>query len=264
MTGVTHSGVLGVSRPDSGLVDALSPSPNHGERVGIAPPDCLILHYTGMADGPSAINWLCNPDSQVSCHYVVEEDGRVLQLVAEARRAWHAGRSSWAGNTDMNSASIGIEIVNAGHPGGLPDYPDAQIASVIALCRDLVGRHPIPPERVLAHSDVAPGRKEDPGERFPWSRLFEAGVGLWVPPRPDQDGPALLAEDHGAAVASLQTALQLHGYDLEASGTYDPVTEAVVRAFQLHFRPERVDGVADAATVAILRDLLDLRAARSS
>ena len=152
---------------DSALVDAVLPSPNHGERTAGRAPDCLILHYTGMADGPSAIAWLRNPAAEVSCHYVV------------------AGRSSWHGETDLNSASIGIEIVNAGHPGGLPPYPDAQVASVIALCRDVVGRHAIARDRVLAHSDVAPGRKLDPGERFPWDRLHANGVGLWVPPRPD-------------------------------------------------------------------------------
>ncbi len=217
-------------------------------------PDCLVLHYTGMADGPSAVARLRDPASQVSCHYVVEEDGRIIQLVAEARRAWHAGRSFWAGETDLNDASIGIEIVNAGHPGGLPPYPDAQVAAVVALCRDLVGRHPIPPARVLAHSDIAPGRKVDPGERFPWRRLFEAGVGLWVPPRPDRDGPVLEAGQAGAAIADLQTALRGCGYGLAVTGEFDPATAAVVRSFQLRFRPARADGRADPATLATLAD----------
>ncbi len=237
------------------------PSPNHGERQGGRAPTSIVLHYTGMADGPSAIAWLRNPDSQVSCHYVVEEDGRVLQLVPETRRAWHAGRSFWDGETDLNSASVGIEIVNAGHPGGLPPYPAEQVASVIALCRDLIARHAIRSDRVLAHSDVAPGRKLDPGERFPWAQLHAAGVGLWVPPRSDgpSDGAYRLG-DRGPAVASFQADLRRYGYGVEPSGVFDAVTEAVVRSVQLRFRPARVDGIADGATLATLADLLAARA----
>ena len=170
--------------PESGLVTRLCASPNHGERVGGRAPDSIILHYTGMADGASALAWLCNPRSSVSCHYVVEEDGAVVQLVAEARRAWHAGRSCWHGVEDMNSASLGIEIVNSGHDAGLPPFPERQIRAVIALVpRSRRARHAIAPERILAHSDIAPGRKQDPGERFPWSELFRAGIGHWVPER---------------------------------------------------------------------------------
>lgn len=244
-----------LTRADCTLVDAVLPSPNHGARAGGRGPSCLILHYTGMADGPAAIAWLRNPDAQVSCHYVVQEDGRVLQLVAEGRRAWHAGRSFWDGETDLNSASIGIEIVNAGHPGGLPAYPDRQIASVIALCRDLIARHRIRPDRVLAHSDVAPGRKLDPGERFPWDRLHAGGVGSWVVPRLDLPGAPLSPGDRGAAVETLQADLRGYGYGIEPTGDYDGATETVVRAFQLHFRPARVDGIADPGTVATLADL---------
>lgn len=260
MNGPEPAGPADFEEPDSRLVDLVLPSPNHGERRATGKPNCIVLHYTGMGDGPSAIAWLRNPASQVSCHYVVEEDGRVLQLVAEARRAWHAGRSSWAGETDLNDVSIGIEVVNAGHPGGLPPYPDPQVEAVVALCRDLVERSPIPSARVLAHSDVAPGRKIDPGEMFPWRRLFEAGVGLWVPPHPDRDGPVLETGQAGPRVADLKADLRACGYGIDVTGEFDPATAAVVRSFQLRFRPARVDGRADQATLATLADLRALLA----
>ena len=242
-------------RPESPLATAFRPSPNHGERVAGQRPDCMVLHYTGMASKASAIDWLCDPASQVSCHYVVDEGGAVLQLVPEERRAWHAGLSYWRGRTDLNSASIGVEIVNTGHEGGLPSYPDMQIEAVIALCLDVAGRHHIPRDAILAHSDIAPGRKRDPGERFPWKRLHDRGLGLWVPPRPWRDGPALRPGDAGEGVADFQSALRLHGYGLERTGIFDVATEKVVRAFQLHFRPERVDGVADGGTLDTLAAL---------
>jgi N-acetylmuramoyl-L-alanine amidase len=161
----------------------------------------------------------------------------------------------------MNSRSIGIEIINGGHPGGLPSYPDAQVDAVVALSRDIVRRHAISPDRVLAHSDVAPGRKQDPGERFPWDRLFRAGVGLWVPPRADEPGPVLRLGDTGPEIEALQRRLKSYGYGLAASGDFDSETEKVIEAFQLHFRPSRVDGIADPATVGTLIDLLDARTA---
>jgi N-acetylmuramoyl-L-alanine amidase len=255
-----HAAAPPLDRPDSACVDTVLPSPNHGERRDGRAPDSLVLHYTGMADGPSAIRWLCTPESEVSCHYVVEEDGRVLQLVAEQRRAWHAGRSSWAGETDMNSASIGVEIVNAGHPGGLPPYPDRQVEAVIALCSDIVARYGLAAERVLAHSDIAPGRKLDPGERFPWRRLAEAGVGLWVAPQLAGSGSGLHPGARGPSVTDLQEALRSYGYGIEPTGRYDTATETVVRAFQLHFRPDRVDGLADPETLATSQALLAARA----
>lgn len=241
--------------PTGFAIDSSRTSPNHGPRAaGYVGPDMVLLHYTGMRDGPSAIDWLCNPASQVSCHYVVTEDGDVLRLVPEECRAWHAGRSSWAGVTDINSASIGIEIVNGGHDFGLPPYPDRQIEALIALCRDIVVRHGIAPGRVLAHSDVAPGRKRDPGELFPWQRLATAGLGLFVPPAPDRPGLTLETGHEGEEVMALQRALAAFGYGLEPTGSYDPLTETVVQAFQRHFRPVRVDGRADPGT----RDTLDL------
>lgn len=248
-------------KPDVGPAAAFVASPNHGERAGDRRPDMLVLHYTGMASGQAALDWLCNPSAQVSCHYFVREDGSILQLVPERRRAWHAGASSWEGERDINSRSIGIEIVNAGHPGGLPPFPDAQIAAVVSLCRDIVGRHSIAPRRVLAHSDIAPGRKIDPGEVFPWERLHACGVGHWVEPAAITAGPALAPEDRGEAVAGLQRQLADYGYGLAASGVYDAATELVVEAFQRHFRPARIDGIADPSTRATVDKLMAAMAA---
>jgi len=249
--------------PDSKVAAKIFPSPNHGERVdnngGPRLPDMLVLHYTGMPDAGEALQWLCNPISQVSAHYFVFENGHVLQLVPEARRAWHAGRSSWDGETDINSASIGIEIANPGHPGGMPPYPEPQIAAVVALCRDIVARWRIPGPRVLAHSDIAPDRKCDPGENFPWERLHAAGVGHWVRPAAVGGGRFLSPGDRGQPVEALQAMFALYGYGLPITGLYDNSTEAVVRAFQRHCRQERVDGIADASTLTTLRDLIASR-----
>jgi N-acetylmuramoyl-L-alanine amidase len=242
--------------PQSPAAAKVFPSPNHGERKNGRRPDMLILHYTGMPDEGQALQWLCNPLSEVSAHYFVFENGHVLQLVPEERRAWHAGVGSWRGETDLNSASIGVEIANPGHPGGLPPFGDAQIASVIRLCRDIVARWGIGPERVLAHSDVAPSRKQDPGERFPWLTLHEAGVGHYVRPADMRDGRFFARGDRGQPVEALQAMLAMYGYGLDISGEFDQATHDVVVAFQRHFRPQRVDGVADASTITTLRDLL--------
>ncbi len=241
--------------PESPLASSVHPSPNHGERRS-GPVDLLILHYTGMDSAATALQRLANPVAEVSAHYVVLEDGRVVQMVPEGRRAWHAGQGSWAGLSDINSRSLGIEIVNGGHAGGLPAYPEAQIAAVIDLCRDLTTRCSIPPQRVLAHSDIAPERKEDPGEHFPWDRLARAGIGHWVAPTPIRDGRFFSEGDAGQPVEALQAMFVLYGYDLPVTGAFDARTKAVVTAFQRHFRPARVDGVADASTITTLRDLL--------
>ena len=231
-------------------------SPNFGPRHDGMSPDCLILHYTGMETGQAAENWLCTSESEVSSHYLVYEDGRVVQMVCEANRAWHAGKGSWKGQNDVNSFSIGIEMVNCGPLDGFPDFPDPQIESVIRLANDICQRHAIAPERVLAHSDVAPGRKIDPGERFPWARLAEAGVGHYVVPSPVQGGRFLFMGDRGEPVEALQSMLSIYGYDIEITGFFDEKTRIVVEAFQLHFRPIRVDGVADRSTIETLHRLL--------
>jgi N-acetylmuramoyl-L-alanine amidase len=245
-----------IAAPDSPLATRLVPSPNHGERAAGRSIDAIVLHYTGMASGPAAIAWLADPRSQVSAHYVVEEDGAILQMVPEERRAWHAGRGSWRGESDLNSVSIGIEIVNGGHDYGCPDYPDAQIEAVIALCADIAARRRVPPDRVLAHSDIAPERKADPGEKFPWSRLATHGLGLFAPARPLGPAEGLAAGAAGPAVAALQAKLSRVGYAVGEPGLYDAATQAAVVAFQRRHRPERIDGVADASTVGTLEDVI--------
>ncbi|MBB3452381.1 N-acetylmuramoyl-L-alanine amidase [Rhizobium sp. BK313] len=235
---------------------SVQPSPNHGERRGGHKPDMILLHYTGMGTAEVALDWLCRDESQVSSHYFVFEDGRVIQLVPEERRAWHAGKSVWHNEADINSLSIGIEIANAGHPGGLPDFPDAQIEAVIELCRDCGQRWAISPERVLGHSDVAPVRKVDPGEKFPWARLAAAGVGHWVEPAPITGGRFFQKGDVGQPIEALQSMLSLYGYGTEITGEFSTKLEGDVEAFQRHFRQERVDGIADFSTIDTLHRLL--------
>lgn len=232
-----------------------APSPNFDARTG--PPDMLILHYTGMATGEAALARMRDPEAKVSAHYMVEEYGRVFALVPEERRAWHAGLSFWRGATDINSGSIGIEIVNPGHELGYPTFPDAQIAAVIDLLTDIRSRWTIPDDRILGHSDVAPGRKEDPGEKFPWKRLAEAGHGLWVEPAA-APGVALAEGDVGTGVFALQAGLTRFGYSCPPSGTYDAWTTTVVHAFQSHWRQTDVTGAADGETRARLMALLRL------
>jgi N-acetylmuramoyl-L-alanine amidase len=231
-------------------------SPNFGPRRDGLKADMIVLHYTGMESGEAAERWLCDPASEVSSHYIVHEDGRIVQMVREADRAWHAGRSSWRGVSDVNSCSIGIEIANPGHEFGYPAFPDGQIEAVIGLCSGICVRHGVAQERVLAHSDVAPGRKRDPGEKFPWRVLHEAGIGHLVEPAPVRGGRFLSAGDGGEPVEALQSMLALYGYGVEITGFFDPATFAVVEAFQRHFRPELVDGVADRSTIETLHRLL--------
>jgi N-acetylmuramoyl-L-alanine amidase len=233
----------------------LAPSSNFDARTG--PPDMLILHYTGMQTGAAALQRLADPAARVSAHYLVEEDGRVFGLVPEERRAWHAGKSFWRGETDINTASIGIEIVNPGHEWGYRAFPDAQIDSVIALLSGIRERWDIPDARILAHSDVAPARKADPGELFPWKRLAQAGHGFWFEPEAPP-GAALTLGDDGPGVFILQAGLHRLGYEPMPSGTYDEETATVVRAFQRHWRPDRVDGIADGETRARLMAMLRL------
>jgi N-acetylmuramoyl-L-alanine amidase len=247
-------------RPDSFMVADVVPSPNHDARQG-GPPDMVLLHYTGMRSGDAALARLCASESKVSAHYIVFEDGRIVQCVPEDLRAWHAGVSFWAGETDINSRSIGIEIVNPGHEFGYTEFPSRQIAAVISLCRSIAARRgPVAADRVLAHSDVAPARKEDPGEKFPWNLLFESGIGHWVRPAPlDVSGHVLKAGDEGDQVTRLQQMLARYGYGIKDTGDYDDATRLVVTAFQRHFRPARVDGIADASTTRTLRALLETR-----
>ena len=242
--------------PDSALVSRIFPSGNINAREGGLKPAILILHYTGMPTAESAIQWLAAPESKVSCHYVVDEAGGITQMVPEAARAWHAGVSHWKGAADINSRSIGIEIHNPGHDGGYPDFPEAQMAAVEALSLDIAGRHSIEPRHVLAHSDVAPRRKIDPGEKFDWARLARAGAGHWTAPVAVSPGVVLERGARGEEVLRLQETLMAYGYGVPCTGEYCEDTEFVVAAFQRHFRPAVVDGRADRSTVETLTTLL--------
>lgn len=242
-----------------------APSPNFDARRG--PPDMLVLHYTGMQTAEAAVARLCDPEAKVSAHYVVDEDGAILRLVAEERRAWHAGRGAWQGETDCNAASIGIEIVNPGHEFGYRDFPEAQIASVISLISDIRTRWTIPDARIIGHSDLAPERKQDPGERFPWKRLASVGHGLWFEPAHERIaalGAPLGPGDEGLGVIVLRAGLHRLGYGLQPGGDYDDATKLTVEAFQRHWRPGQVDGIADGETRATLMGVLQLATAEST
>jgi N-acetylmuramoyl-L-alanine amidase len=230
-----------------------APSPNHDERP--RDPDMIVLHYTGMPTGEAALARLRDPAAKVSAHYLVEEDGRVFRLVAEERRAWHAGVSFWRGEVALNGCSIGIEVVNPGHEWGYRPFPEVQVGAVITLVADIRSRWSIPDERIVGHSDIAPRRKQDPGELFPWASLAAAGHGLWVEPS-GAAGGSLGPGDAGAEVASLRTALARLGYDCPPDDMFDDDLAITVTAFQRHWRPASVDGVADADTLARLSALL--------
>ncbi len=232
------------------------PSPNHDERPDGCPIDTLILHYTGTKTGQEAIDRLRDPAAGVSSHYVVDEDGFVLRLVAEERRAFHAGRSFWRGRRALDDRSIGIEIVNPGHEWGYRDFPVMQLAAVCDLCLSILSRHPIPARNVVGHSDVAPDRKQDPGERFDWEQLARNGVGLFPRGVPDL-GTGLPLRDAGA-LRGVRAALAAIGYDVAPEGALDPALATVLRAFQRHWRPEGVTGQADAGTVARLGAVVQL------
>jgi N-acetylmuramoyl-L-alanine amidase len=247
-------------QPDSCVAAEVRASPNHGERKPGMKLNMLVLHYTGMSTAEAAISHLCSPASEVSAHYVVLEDGHIVQCVPEQRRAWHAGQSSWEGETDINSCSIGIEIVNPGHDAGYPDFPKRQIAAVTALCRSILTRYRIPAERVLAHSDVAPTRKHDPGEKFPWRTLHSSGIGLWVKPAPIVPGGTIyVLGENNPAIKEMQELLNRYGYAVTPTGYLDGNTRDAIAAFQRHFRPEKVDGVFDISTLETLRSLVALR-----
>ena len=240
------------------------PSVNFDARA--AEIDLVILHYTGMADADTALRRLTDPApiagrypgpwqapdidpetplGRASAHYVVGEDGAVFRLVAEDMRAWHAGVSSWEGREDVNSRSIGVEIVNGGHDYGLPDFPDLQIEAVIALIADILKRNALAPSRVLAHSDIAPARKQDPGEKFPWKRLAEAGVAIWP------EYVAVQADANPDPVL-IQRQLKTIGYSVQETGAFDDEVRLALSAFQRRFRPARIDGLADEETQMLL------------
>ena len=217
------------------------PSPNQDNRPAGVPVDMLILHYTGMQTAEAALDRLRDPAAAVSSHYVVEEDGAVWRLVPEERRAFHAGVSSWRGHTALNSRCVGIEIVNPGHEWGYRPFPALQMAAVCDLCLGILSRHAIPARNVVGHSDVAPDRKQDPGELFHWQGLAANGVGLW--PGPD-----------GAPALDARAALETIGYPVPDLGT-------TLRAFQRHWLPDRVTGEGCPATLVRLGAVLAATAA---
>lgn len=268
------------------------PSLNFDERN--VKPDMLVLHYTGMPSAQAALDKLRdgNTSSRVSAHYVVDEDGTVYRLVPEDKRAWHAGVSAWRGKTDINARSIGIEIVNPGHEFGYRPFPPAQMQAVAELSKDIVARHHIPKRNVVAHSDVAPGRKEDPGELFDWRYLAEQGIGLWpdvnMPPPPRRGDiinyipqciiwavsgfswffipgrmERALGKSHPAlrplsSYGEIQAMLLEYGYNCPVTGTLDPTTREVIIAFQRHFHPKRLTGVWDRQCAVVLESLLSM------
>ncbi|MEZ5775134.1 MAG: N-acetylmuramoyl-L-alanine amidase [Hyphomicrobiaceae bacterium] len=190
-------------------------SPNREPRRQGRRPDMLIMHYTAMQSAEKAVDWLCNPVSKVSCHYLVDEDGTIVAMVPEAERPGMPV-SHWAGETDLNSCSIGIEIHNVGPERGYPDFPEPQLRAVEELSLGIIARNAIPPERVLAHSDIAPFRKIDPGEKFPWQRMARAGIGRFVPEAPPTPGETLQRGAAGPEVGRLQRMLAIYGYGIGA------------------------------------------------
>lgn len=231
-------------------------SPNFNERKslggGAVRPSMIILHYTGMKTAEEALERLCDPKSEVSAHYVIEESGKIHQLVDNGKRAWHAGKSYWEGLTDINSSSIGIEIVNKGHDFGYQEFPDKQIRVLEGVLKSLIQEYDIAPDKILGHSDIAPGRKVDPGEKFPWRRLAQKDIGLWATPM-EMDFQA--AEDLILNELAVLELLGAYGYNIEIEF---PV---LIQEFHRHFYPERMDsldgaGVPDVATIARLLSLI--------
>ena len=250
----------------------LLPSPNFDDREG-QPIDMLVLHYTGMRSAQNALSRLCDPEAKVSSHYVVEENGTVYQLVDEHKRAWHAGIASWRGNSNINQRSIGIEVVNPGHDLGYRPFPKAQMEAVMQLSKEVCDRHHIPSWNVVAHSDVAPERKQDPGELFDWKYLAQNGIGQlpehkpmlvnlieapvkWVEHLFGGGYPQMELGDVGSAVLQMQKGLAAYGYGIQATGDFDLPTKAAVTAFQRHFRPNLVNGVWDEECHKSLEGLL--------
>jgi N-acetylmuramoyl-L-alanine amidase len=281
----------GFARSSMRPIDIIqTPSPNFNDRKTAI--QYIVLHYTGMNNADAALRVLSDPQpvrsrylndipqapklpdgttapqqeltavmNQVSSHYLVYEDGRVFQLVDEAKRAWHAGGGSWNGQTDLNSASIGIEIANGGDDYGLPDFEEVQIQSVMTLVSEIMQRHGLKPEHVIGHSDLAPARKGDPGEKFPWKRLAEAGLSIWPAPAPEDGDRRILFDTIGQAdpgVAAVQTGLGTIGYGIVVTGVYDDATRIVLRAFQRRFRPAQVDGKIDVETLSLIGRVVNI------
>lgn len=227
-------------------------SPNANVRDPSVPLRYIVLHYTGMPTALAALKRLLDPQAEVSAHYMIDEDGALMQLVDDDKRAWHAGKSLWHGASDINSASIGIELVNPGHQFGYRAFPDVQIAALIKLLKELIARHNLDARTCLvAHSDVAIGRKQDPGELFPWQALAAQGLGLWPEPQPEDYSPA---SDH-----DVQKMLRQIGYDCPDHGDYDRAMREALLAFQRHYEQNNLTGTPERETIARLRALIRAR-----
>ncbi len=260
------------------------PSPNFDERK--RPIRFIVLHYTGMQSADGALKVLTDPAplrttyeneiptnpllpdgtpapmiitpapmSRVSSHYLAYEDGRLFQLVDESKRAWHAGRGTWDGESDMNSCSIGIEIANGGHDFGLPDFPEVQIVTVMTLVRQLMERHGLDRQHVIGHSDLAPSRKPDPGEKFPWKRFAQAGLAIWPKPSAEDGDETVLFDTldmTDAGIVTIQENLSVIGYGLSVNGTFDVGLKDIIRAFQRRFRQNKADGIIDVETASLI------------
>lgn len=237
-----------------------APSPNFDERA--LPVNMLVLHYTGMETGDLALARMRDPDARVSAHYMVRENGDVVQLVDEAQRAWHAGVSFWDGETDLNSASVGIEIVNGGHDFGLPEFPGKQISSVIDLSAEIIDRHKIAAFNVVGHSDIAPARKCDPGEKFPWAELAGHGIGVFPGQLTDDQRPMFEFGSRDRGIAIVQKGLAFIGYKTEVTGRFDQLTLDTVIAVQRRYRSSNCDGVIDVQTLEVVTKLADLKKRR--
>jgi N-acetylmuramoyl-L-alanine amidase len=214
-------------------------SQNFGDRAEGSIIDKLIFHYTGMKSGEESLSRMCDNASEVSAHYFVDEDGTITQLIDEEKRAWHAGVSFWAGETDINGQSIGIEVQNPGHEWGYQEFPEPQIESLVGLATDILIRHDIPARNVLGHSDIAPKRKQDPGELFPWQLLAAMNVGYWPRHELAASSPDIITSEHRKNLSYI-------GYDPESS------LSDVVTAFQRHFRPTNIDGLIDSETALLI------------
>jgi N-acetylmuramoyl-L-alanine amidase len=230
------------------------PSPNFEPRPSGVAVDMLVIHYTGMESARAALARMRDPGAKVSAHYMIDESGTVYRLVAENMRAWHAGTASWDGESNINDRAIGIELVNPGAEFGYRPFPEPQMKALEQLAGDLLRRHAIPAHRVLGHSDVAPSRKQDPGELFDWERLARAGIGLW--PEPPLGTEVALGSERPPPITEIQELLRRFGYSISVNGEEDEYTRFVITAFQRHFHPKNVSGEMDAETFARLRALV--------
>lgn len=234
------------------------PSPNYEARPVSTVIDTIIIHYTGMRSADDALQRLCDPVAKVSAHYVIDEEGCVYQLVEDSQRAWHAGLSYWRGKEQLNDMSIGIELVNPGHEFGYRPFPNAQIKSLIALCTQLIARHPIKQHHIIGHSDIAPKRKEDPGEFFNWQHLAEHGIGIWhgISLPPQKPKPLIQKGDSNERVSTMQTQLAKYGYQIPQHGIFDDDTAATVIAFKRRFYPSNLEASWDSVAENMLQNLL--------